>query len=82
MTIIDLESVMFHATSLGRYEAICDNYLLLARQHSESPDMAQYYDERAQAMRELACQHAQSAEKAAARVRAVLFAAADREAQS
>ena len=78
----DLEFVMFHAKWQGRYGAICDDYLSLARKHSESPDMAQYYNERAQAMKELAARHAQSAKEAAARVRAVLFAAADREAQS
>ena len=78
----DLEFVIFHATWQGRYEATCDDYLALARQHSELPQMAQYYGERAQAMKELAERHAQSAKEAAARVRAVLFAAADREAQS
>ena len=77
----DLEFVIHHATWQGRYEATCNDYLALARQ-SESADMAQYYGERAQAMKELAERHAQSAKEAAARVRAVLFAAADREAQS
>ena len=78
----DLEAVMFHMKWVGRYEATCDDYLRLARENNANgwSNMAEYYDERAQAMRELAGQHAQSAEKAAARVRAVLMAAADREA--
>ena len=76
----DLEAVMFYAKWQGRYEANRDEDLRKADRHTLSAEMRLHFRDNAFFMQQEAEKNRRLAEEAALRVRAVLFAAADREA--
>ena len=76
----DLEAVMYHMNWVGRYEADRDDCERKLVWPSLSAEMRRFYSEHAKRMQQEADKNRRLAEEAAARVRAVLMAAADREA--